>query len=213
MLHYLLLFLALSSSPSTSVCQLGHFARVDYASQSHRQALHECLKRITASIQTRPRTQRYLTVPGMSTGELRGVFVAPTEFLTVAAAAKIRFNPPVEEVSVNVRVVDPKRGLALLNGVPAAPTITLFRDQIERGRIFFAVGYNRELVRLEVDQRGTDGLSYYWRIPTALPLGTPVFNAHAEFVSLVALSRNGESYLLPADAFTDFIAQQKSTRR
>ena len=212
MLHYWLLFLGLLGSPEGAYCELKDYPSVDFATEAHRRALAHCLDRLTVSFMVDAPRQKYLTVPGRRGTEVRGVMVGTGKLLTAAAVANLELRGSSGTKRPQVLRLSPTEGVALLAVSEGTYLVKFMKDKIERGRVFFTLDGNRRLHRLSFDKMGRGGLAYYWEIPIALPIGTPIVNAQGNPVSIVAVRDVDKSYVLPHEAFELFFKADESAQ-
>ena len=209
MLHYWLLLFGLMSPSGATDCGLRQYSSVDFATEIHRDRLFRCLKEITVSLQAEKKRHKHITVPGTQTVNVRGVFIRPKVFLTVASVMPLDVRTGARQ-PVQVLRVSQEQGLGLLNVSMKKAVVRFRQDHIQAGRVYFALDAAEQMHRVSIGAKGEAGLSYYWKVPIALPLGTPIVNAHGQPVSLVALQAAGASYLLPKESFDDFLSFRTS---
>ena len=205
MLHYWLWFFALWSPGQPAVCDLSRYPSVDYATQDHRRALKTCLAQTMVSLRAKRPNPPNLTVPGATDLEVRGIRIGEGAVLTVAAASELKVFEKISGQLVKFVRIEHKTGLAEIE-VRVKPNLTSLKPKLMKaGRVFFAIDANGTLHRVPISTRGDGGFGYYWHVPLLLPLGTPLFDATGQAVSLVALQVEAASYVLPTEAFEDFL--------
>ena len=205
MLHYWLWFFALWSPGQSTECDLSRYPSVDYATEAHRSALKTCLAQTMISFRAERPNSPNLTVPGATDLEVRGIRIRESAVLTVAAASGLKVFEKTGGQPVKLLRVEHKLGLAELT-LRSESKLADFKPKLmQAGRVFFCIDANGQLHRVSISKRGDGGLGYYWHLPVLLPLGTPLFDATGQAVSLVALQVQAESYALPAEAFEDFL--------
>jgi hypothetical protein len=209
MLHYWLLFLGLMSPAGAADCGLQQYSSVDFATEAHRHALVRCLKGLTVSMEAQRAKSKHITVPGASNTMVRGALIRPQVLLTVASVVPLDLKAD-GKMPVNVLRMSQRQGLALLDVHSPRSVVRFRQDQIQAGRVYFALDAAGQMHRVAIGVKGDVGLSYYWKVPIALPLGTPIVNAHGQPVSLVAIQSGNASYLLPKESFDDFLSFRAS---
>ena len=202
MLHLLSLLIVLSNAPASKPCALSGVSPVDFATQAHKSQLRDCLISQTVCVNAPPIKQKYIRVVGLKDRKFGGVKLEGGRLLSVIGATQgytlsLGYRMPVEVIGV-----EPKTGVALLRASAQTQPVTRSWDKMAPGRIFFAIDEGRQLHRFAVPSKGDGAFGYYWHAHVRLPMGTPIFNARGQWVTLAALSAGASTtYLLPQEAF------------
>ena len=213
MLHLFVPIIALLAVPAPSPCDLGKWSSVDFASQMHKAQLRACLIEQTVFVTGKPMEDKYVRVPGRGPQRFGGVRLEHHRVLSVIGVTQGFSLSMANERSLEVVELEPKTGVAILSMNLNGSTVSKSSDKITPGRVFFAIDEDKRLHRFVVSGRGQGGFGYYWRAEVRLPIGTPVFNARGQWVSLIALSAAGAgSYLLPQRAFHEMVFKKESLR-
>lgn len=202
MLHLLTSLIALLALPEGAPCALEKLSRVDFATQAHKAQLRQCIILQTIFIKGVPRADKYVLIPGRGPRTFGGVRLKINRVLSVIGVTQGYNLSLVQGRSAEAEHVDPKTGIAILGVKTSGISILKPSDKVTPGRVFFAIDEDSQLHRFVVMGKGGGTFGYYWHAEVRLALGTPVFNARGEWISLIALSaeRTG-SYLLPQEAF------------
>jgi hypothetical protein len=212
MLHLFAPLIGLLAAPALSVCDLGKLSPVDFATQLHKSRLRDCLIEQTIFITGKPLVDKYVRVPGRGPLRFGGVRLEHHRVLSVIGVTQGFSLSMANERSLEVVELDPKTGVAILSMNLNGSTVSKSTGKITPGRVFFAIDEDKRLHRFVVSGRGQGGFGFYWRAEVRLPIGTPVFNARGQWVSLIALSAAGAgSYLLPQRAFDEIVFTKESS--
>lgn len=213
MLHLISILSGLLAAPAFDACDLNAMPVVDVATHQHELQLQACLVRRSVWLRASPINDARVRVPGGEEVWMGAVRIEQSRLLSASAFGvgyKIRNSrdEPITPVGLYS-----KQGTALFDGVSLENDLVVsIGDEVTIGRVFFAVDWRSRLVRLSVLSRGKLAFGYYWVTNARLPIGTPIFTARGEFVSIVGLTApDGRSLLLPKEAFDRMFADRETT--
>ncbi len=202
MLHLLSLILTLLNPSVVTVCPLTEVSSVDFATREHKERLKSCVIKQTVFFKGVPRLSKNVVVPGHTERRFGGIQLRGGRILSVLGVTQNHSLSTTAHDALEVILADAKQGVALLKGASSAIVVDKPLDTVAAGRVFFAIDGDHELHRFAVLSKGTGAFRYYWRARVRLPIGTPIFNARGEWVSLSALPADGvHTYILPQAAF------------
>jgi hypothetical protein len=204
MLHLLSLLLTLLHSPVGAACPLSEVSAVDFATTEHKARLKTCIIEQTVLFRGVARLPKHVVVPGQQSQTFGGVQLQGNRILSVLGVVQNHSLFLNSDSALDVLRSEAKTGVAILKGISSSKVIAKSLDKVSAGRVFFAIDRQHELHRFEVLSKGTGAFGYYWRARVRLSIGTPIFNARGEWVSLSALPADaGHTYVLPQEAFED----------